>query len=246
MRLSFVGGDLEHSNRRGTTRGQFLKLVAGTPMCIIPADALKSTQVFILEDLDRQLGGTVIGGGVMALAAREDTGRTALHLKTCVIRPEAQRKHLASYVVGKMLKDALLSSEPTELYVYTGEQTETGVKDTLVAKGFRCHADSSFSLQLPGADLRWRGNDEASHQTITQARWSGLYGDRVYRDGLIVGSMQRGDMCTDDPNPDDPLVIYDAQQQEVGRWETEDPDIDWHLTAALFLLNRPDSSSAVC
>lgn len=241
MRLFFVGTAVEHDNRRGSTSQQYASL-AQEPCFLLPNEAVRHRQTFILEDLNREANDTVVGGAAMALVNNPTNGRSELYLTSCFVREKHRQKRLGSFMVGKLLTEYSLHAAPTRLHIKTDDQTPDSIDETLIGKGFRRNRTSpgAFSLNLPGRIITSFDGDRAKMQSeIATRKWNGLCGKRLYRDGEFLGSvgMERGNR-PEDTSGGKGYVIRDTQGTEITCLKNDDSDIDWLLTGALYLLNR--------
>lgn len=238
--LGFIGDSAEHDNRRGSTVGQYLAL-AGEPVQPLSAVNKLTPGLFILEDYSRRCDDTVIGGAAMVLATKDDSGEQELHITSCFVREELRHHHLGSYIIGKMYGDYTLGCSPTKLYIHPPTNLSPDLKDTLLQKGFLPDSSyvASLSLLLPG----WRpmsSNAPAEVLASIKAdRKNALFQGHVYRKGVSVGNVRREASDSEDSWEDDRLVVKTANGKELASWDEDNPDIDWMLTGAIYLLNHP-------
>lgn len=250
MKLMYVGDDPEHANRIGTSLDEYAELVGGQPNeSAIPDGAeIIDRRRFILEDLNRGSGETVIGGATLAVVSREvDDGMEGVgfHLTSAMVIEPYRRRQIGNYIVGRLIGDMLVRYSAKNLIIHGVNFLGQDMRRTLGEKGFRAveGADDAFSINLPGMN-RWLpyGAKAASvKKEISDKKWSGILNDRiVYRNGEVVGYI--GYVNEGDEDEDawgiDELKIFDADGKVVHILETDNPDINWTLTAAMILVNR--------
>jgi hypothetical protein len=159
----------------------------------------------------------------VAIGQRDEQGEhmTRMTVKELVVHPELRRRHIASYLLGRLTQN----TAPTEMVVATHRfNPEDWFIDGLQSAGFRhTSQDGSPSVWLPGVMWHGQGNlDSPDFVKGIEAHmpdaWNG-YGEfypttdpqlRVYRDGALSGIVRpvEGTRNFDDDTRD--FVISDA------------------------------------